>query len=102
MDGDRPPPRGTPSAQAARPFKVSPSMKDGRTAVLAITMALLLAVATGPAMAGYQADGAATTTQEGRTNDQGATNAASTQSPGIVTTLRAWGNNYSGQLGDET
>jgi hypothetical protein len=71
-------------------------MKEERTAVLAITMALLLAVAAGPAMAGCQADGAATTTQEGRTNDRGATNAASTHSPGVITTLMAWGHNYEG------
>jgi alpha-tubulin suppressor-like RCC1 family protein len=67
-----------------------------------MAMALLLAVAAGPAMAaGCRVEGA--TTQEGRTTDSGATDAASAaHSPGAVTTLRAWGNNYSGQLGDET
>jgi alpha-tubulin suppressor-like RCC1 family protein len=93
MDGDRFPRRGTPSARAARPFGVSPPMEWGRTVVLAMTMALLLAVAG-------QADGA--TTQEGRTTDRGTTNASAADGPQGVTTLRAWGNNYEGQLGDET
>jgi alpha-tubulin suppressor-like RCC1 family protein len=70
-------------------------MEGGRTVVLAMTMALLLAVAG-------QADGA--TTQEGRTTDRGTTNASASAADGPqgVTTLRAWGNNYEGQLGDET
>lgn len=68
--------------------------------MLAMTMALLLAVA-GPAMAGCQAKGAATT-QEGRTTNRGATKASAVGSPQVVTALRAWGNNYDGQLGDGT
>jgi alpha-tubulin suppressor-like RCC1 family protein len=75
-------------------------MKGGRTVALAMTMALLLAVA-GPAMAGCQAKGAATT-QEERTANRGATNPSAADGPQVVTTLMAWGNNYSGQLGDET
>ena len=69
--------------------------------VLAMTMALLLAVAS-PAMAGCQAKGAATTQE--RTTKRGATNpsASSTDSPEVVTTLRAWGDNFDGQLGDGT
>ena len=65
-----------------------------------MTMALLLAVA-GPAMAGCQAKGAATT-QEGRTTNRGATKASAVGSPQVVTALRALGNNYDGQLGDGT
>jgi alpha-tubulin suppressor-like RCC1 family protein len=68
--------------------------------VLAMTISVLLAVA-GPAMAGCEAKGA-TTTQEERTTNRGATNASAADGPNVVTTLRAWGNNYSGQLGDET
>lgn len=68
--------------------------------MLAMTMALLLAVA-GPAMAGCQAKGAATT-QEGRTTNRGATKASAVGSPQVVTALRDWGNNYDGQLGDGT
>jgi alpha-tubulin suppressor-like RCC1 family protein len=77
-------------------------MEGGRTVVLAMTMALLLAVAS-PAMAGCQAKGAATT-QEERTTKRGATNpsASSTDSPEVVTTLRAWGDNFDGQLGGGT
>jgi alpha-tubulin suppressor-like RCC1 family protein len=97
MDSDHPPRRETPNAQAARRFKVSPPMKGGRTAVLAMTTALLLAVA-GPAMAaGCQAKDAVA--QE-RTTNRGAATVADGSS--VVTTLRAWGNNYDGQLGDET
>jgi len=65
-----------------------------------MTMALLLTVA-GPAMAGCQAKGAVTT-QEGRTTNRGATNASVAGGPQVVTALRAWGNNYDGQLGDGT
>jgi alpha-tubulin suppressor-like RCC1 family protein len=75
-------------------------MKGGRTVALAMTTALLLAVA-GLAMAGCQAKGAATT-QEERTANRGATNPSAADGPQGVTALRAWGNNYSGQLGDET
>jgi alpha-tubulin suppressor-like RCC1 family protein len=75
-------------------------MKGGRTVVLAMTMALLLAVGS-PAMAGCQANGAATT-QEERTTKRGATNPSAADDPEVVTTLRAWGNNYLGQLGDGT
>src|ERR687894_836877 len=63
-------------------------------------MALLLAVA-GPAMAGCQAKGAATT-QEGRTTNRGATKTSAVGSPQVVIALRDWGNNYDGQLGDGT
>jgi hypothetical protein len=86
-DGDRPRWRGTPNAQVARLFKVGPPMKGGRTVALAMTMALLLAVAS-PAMAGCQAKGAATT-QEERTANRGATNPSAADGPQVVTTLMA-------------
>jgi alpha-tubulin suppressor-like RCC1 family protein len=79
-------------------------MKKERFMVLAITMAVL-AVSSQAMMACQQAEDTATqhaTTTQERTTIQGATTAASTHSPGVVTTLRAWGNNYFGQLGDET
>jgi alpha-tubulin suppressor-like RCC1 family protein len=71
--------------------------------VLAMTIAVV-ALSSQAMTACQQAEDTATqhaTTTQERTI-QGATTVASTQSPGIVTTLRAWGNNYSGQLGDET
>ena len=72
--------------------------------VLAMTIAVL-AVSSQAMTACQQAEDTATqhaTTTQERTTIQGATTAASTHSPGVVTTLRAWGNNYLGQLGDGT
>jgi Regulator of chromosome condensation (RCC1) repeat len=104
MDSDLPRRRGTPSAQAARLFGVSLSMKKERIMLLAMTIAVLV-VSSQAMTACQQAEDTAAqhaTTQEGRTTDRGATNASVVADPRVVTTLRAWGNNYSGQLGDET
>jgi alpha-tubulin suppressor-like RCC1 family protein len=79
-------------------------MKKERIMVLAMTIAVL-AVSSQAMTACQQAEDTATqhaTTTHERTTIQGATTAASTHSPGVVTTLRAWGNNYTGQLDDGT
>ena len=99
MDGDRPRRRGRPNARAARLFGVSPSMKSERMVVLAMTMAVLLAIGS-QAMAGCRANGAPTTQE--RTTNRGATTASSAEGSEVVTTLKAWGNNHDGQLGDQT
>ena len=67
--------------------------------VLAMTMALLLAIGS-QAMAGCRANGAPTTQE--RTMNRGATIASSAEGSEVVTTLKAWGNNHDGQLGDQT
>src|SRR3712207_2666402 len=103
MDSDRPRRRETPNAQAARLFGVSPSMKKKRVMVLAMAIAVL--AISSQAMTACKAKDAATqhaTTAQERTTNRGAATASFTDSPEVVTTLRAWGNNYSGQLGDET
>jgi alpha-tubulin suppressor-like RCC1 family protein len=74
-------------------------MKREQMVMLAMTMAVLLAIGS-QAMAGCRANGA-TTTQE-RTTNRGATTASSDDGFEVVTTLKAWGNNYDGQLGGQT
>src|SRR3712207_4117056 len=97
---------GTSTVQAARLFSVSPSMKKKRMMKLAMTIAVLAVSSQAMAACQQVKDAAtqrATTIREERTANRGATNAASAaDGPQGVTTLRAWGNNYDGQLGDET